>query len=190
LNAKAGVDFPWVAASYEHLLSDQARLAGTPTPQFLINQNVDRFEFELKRQWDDVRAQSTVAYEILNSTIVDSRAWRFGQLLAYQPRPDLLAQISGDQYLVDYPGENRRSNSYLIRGAVDWFTPDGLSISTFAGYREFQDTAIPSDEIVDCGVRVRWTYKNLEVLPSFTWTDYRSRLNDVRAELRITRRFF
>jgi hypothetical protein len=187
---KVGVDFPWVAAFYEHALSEQTRLAGTPAPQFLIDQNLDRFEFELRRQWNAVRAQSTVGYEILKSTIVDSNAWRFGQLLSYQPRSDLVAQISGDQYLVDYPGENRRSNSYLVRSTVDWFTPVGLSVSTFAGYREFRDTAIPSDEIVDCGVRMLWSYHNLDVSPSFTWTDYRSRLNDVRGELRITRHWF
>ena len=189
-DAKVGVDFPWVAAYYEHVLSDQARLAGTPSPQFLINQNLDRFEFELRGQWNEVRAQSTVAYEILRSTIVDSNAWRFGQLLSYQPRPDLVAQISGDQFLVDYPEENRQSNSYLVRGTVDWFTPVGLSLSTFTGYREFHDTQIPSDEIIDFGVRAHWTYRNLDVSPSLTWTDYRSRLNDVRAELRITRRWF
>ncbi len=190
LGAKTGVDFPWIAASYEHLLSDQTALAATASPQFLIDQNLDRFEFELRHQWNAVRAQSTVGYEILNSTIVNSNAWRFGQLLSYQPRADLVAQISGDQYLVDYPGESRRSNSYLIRGTVDWFAPLGLSVSTFAGYREFHDTAIPSDEIVDCGVRLRWAYQNLDVSPSFTWTDYRSRLTDVRGELRITRRWF
>ena len=190
LGGRLGVDFPWVAASYEHALSDQTRLAGTPAPQFLINQNVDRFEFELRGQWNELRAQSTVAYEIENSTIVDFNAWRFGQLLSYQPRSDLIAQISGDQYFVDYPGQTRRSTSYLTRGSIDWFTPVGLSVSTFAGYREFHDTSVPSDELVDCGVRVRWTYQNLEVSPSLTWTDYLTRLNDVRGELRVTRHWF
>ena len=189
-SGKIGAVFPWVAASYEHVLSDQARLAGTPNPQSLIDENLDRFEFELRGQWHRVRAQSTVAYEILRSTIVDSNTWRFSQQLAYQPRPELIAQISGDQYLVDYPGDNRRSNSYLVRGTVDWYTAVGVSVAAFAGYREFHDTGIPSDEIVDCGMRLRWTYQRLEVSPSITWTDYRSRLTDVRGELRITRRWF
>jgi hypothetical protein len=188
--ARVGVDFPRVAASYEHALSDQSRLTGTAPPQFLINENVDRFEVELRGQWNEVHAHSIVAYEIQNSTIIDFNAWRFNQLLSYQPRSDLIAQISGDQYLVDYPGQSRHSTSYLVRGSVDWFTPLGLSVSTFAGYREFHDTSVPSDEIIDSGVRVRWTYHNLEVAPSFIWTDYLTRLNDLRGELRITRRWF
>ena len=190
VTARTGVDFAWVAASYEHLFSDQGRLAGTATPGFLINQNLDRFTFELRHQWNAVYVRSALAYEILRSTIVDSNAWRFGQQLSYQARVDLSAQITGEEYLVDYPGQGRQSNSYLVRGSVDWVAPIGLSMSTFTGYREFHDTAVPSDEIVDAGVRARWTFQNLEIMPSFTWADYIGRLNDLRAELRLTRRWF
>jgi hypothetical protein len=190
VTGRLGVDFPLVVASYEHALSDQARLAGTAPPQFLINQNVDRFELELRNNWDNVRAHAIAAYEIQNSTIVDFNAWRFNQLVSYQPRSDLVAQISGNEYFVDYPGQGRHSSSYLVRGNVDWFTSAGFSISTFAGYRQFHDTSIRSDEIIDSGVRVRWTYHDLEVAPSFTWTDYLTRLTDMRGELRVTRHWF
>jgi hypothetical protein len=190
LGASVGVEFPWVAASYEHALSDQTRLAGTATPGFLIDQNLDRFRLELRGQWNGVWAQSAVAYEVLRSTIIDSNAWRFGQLLAYEPRPDIVAQISSDQSLVDYPGQERRSDAYFVRGTVDWFGPPGLSVATFAGYRFFHDTSVPSDELVDAGVRLRWSYRNLEISPSFTWADYRGRLTDMRGEVRITRSWF
>ncbi|MFI5398476.1 MAG: hypothetical protein ACHQ9S_23335 [Candidatus Binatia bacterium] len=190
LNAQAGVEFPWLAASYEHALSNQTRLAGTPTPQFLINQNFDRLKLELRRQWNDFRVRSAVAYETLRSTVVDSNTWRFDQLVAYQPSSEIVAQIYGDQYFVDYPGQSRRSQSYLARATIDWFPPIGVSVTTFTGYREFHDTAIPSDEIIDAGVRARWTFHNLEVSPSVTWTDYRSRLSEIRGELRITRHLF
>lgn len=190
VGAKLGVDFPWITASYEHLLSDQSRLSGTTTPGFLIDQNLDRFRVELKGHWHAVRAQSAVGYEILRSTLVDSNTWHFGQLLAYQPRADIVAQISGDQYLVDYPGEGRHSDSYLVRGTIDWFSVVGLSVSTFGGYRAFHDTSVPTDELVDAGLRLRWTYRNLEVAPTFTWADYMNRLTDIRGELRITRHLF
>jgi hypothetical protein len=190
LGARLGVDFPWVTASYEHALSDQSRLAGTTTRGFLLDQNVDRFRMDVKGQWNGVRAQSGVAYEILRSTLVDSNAWRFGQSLAYQLRPDIIAQISGDQSFVEYPGAARRSDSYLVRGALDWFGATGLSVSTFAGYRAFRDTSVPRDELVDAGVRLRWTYRSLEIAPSFTWADYMNRLTDMRGELRITRSLF
>lgn len=190
LDARTGVDFPWGGASYEHILSDQSRLSGQSTPQFLVTQNLDRFKVEVRRQRDGLRAQSTLAYEILHSTIVDSNALRLGQQLAYQPRFEINAQISGDEYFVDYPGQARRSESYLARASVDWTPPMGFTVTPFAGYRTFHDSDIPSDEIVEAGVRMRWTYRNLEFFPSFTWTDYRSKLNDVRGEFRIIRHFF
>ncbi len=190
LNARTGVDFPWFAVAYEHALSDQTRLAGTPSPQFLINQNLDRFKLELRHEWDRFRAQSSVAYEILRSTVVDSNALRFDQILMYQPRPDLVVQFNGDQYFVDYPGQHRRTDSYLARGTIEWFTPVGITVSTFSGYRAYQDTGVPSDQIIDTGVRARWTYHRFEISPAFTWTDYRNRLTDVHAELRITRHLF
>lgn len=190
VNARAAVEFPWFAVAYEHTLSNQSRLSGTATPQFLIDENLDVFTLELRHRWNQLRAQSTISYEILNSTIIDSRTWRFGQLLSYQPRLDLTAQISGDQYFIDFPGEDRRSDSHLVRATVDWFAPIGAAISPFAGYRAFHDTGTQDDEIVDVGVRMRWTYRNLEISPSFSWSDYRRRLNDVRAQLQITRHFF
>lgn len=190
VGAKTGVEFPYVAASYEHALSDQTRLSGTATPGFLINQNLDRFRFELRGQWNRVRAQSAVAYEILRSTIVDTNTWRFDQLLSYQPRPDIVTQLSGDQYIVEYPGQVRQTNSYLVRGGIDWFTATGVTVSAFGGYRAFHDTSVPGDELIDAGLRLRWTYRNLEVAPSFTWADYTTRLDDIRGELRITRHLF
>jgi len=190
VGTRVAADFQWVAASYEHLLSDQNRLAGTASPQFLINQNLDRLRGDLRHRWGNVRAQSSVAYDILSSTIVDSNTLRFGQLLSYQPSLPVMAQLSGDQYFVDYPGETRRSESYLVRGTLNYLTPFGLSIATVAGYRSYHDTDVPSDEIVDFGVRMHWSYHSLEVSPSFTWTDYRSRSNDIRGQLRITRHLF
>ncbi len=190
LSARTGIDYRWFGLSYQHVLSDQTRLSGAATPQFLIDQNVDDFSLELRHQWNAVRGQSTVAYEIFNSTIVDSRSWRFSQLLSYQPRFDLNAQLSGDQDLIDYPNENRRSESYLVRATVDWLTPIGPSLAPFAGYRSYRDTGTQRDEILDFGVRLRWTFRNLEISQSFSWADYRRRLNDVRAQLQITRRFF
>lgn len=189
-DVRTGVEFPWGATSYEHILSDQTRLSGSSSSNFLIDQNLDRFKLELRQQWSTVRVQSSAAYELVRSTIVDSNALRFGQLLVYQPVQDVSAQLSGDEYFVDYPGQQRHSRSYLARASVDWFTPLGVSVSSFAGYRAFDDSSVASDEIADCGVRLHWTYRNFEVAPSFTWTDYRGRLNDMRAELRMVRRFF
>ncbi len=189
-DARTGVEFPWVIAAYEHALSDQSRLSGTPSPQFLIDQNLDRFKLELRHDWGHLRAQSGAAYEILRSTLIDSNTVRTDQVLAYQPRPDLIAQINGDQYFVDYPGQNRHTTSYLVRGTIDWFAPVGATVSVFSGYRSYHDTAVPSDQIIDIGVRARWAYHNFEISPAFTWTDYHNRLTDIHGELRLTRHLF
>jgi hypothetical protein len=72
-NVRTGAEFSWIAAWYEHVLSDQSRLSGTAPPDFLINQNLDRFRLELRNEWNGVRGQTSLAYEILNSTIVAAR---------------------------------------------------------------------------------------------------------------------
>jgi len=190
LNGRLGVDFPLLAASYEHLLSDQTRLAGTATPEFLTNSNLDRLKLELRDEWDDVRAQSSAAYDILRSTILNSDTWGFDQSVAYQPRTEILAQVSGDQFFIDYPGQGRHSESYLFRATVDWLTPVGVTVSTIAGYRAYYDTAVPSNDIIDAGLRLRWVYQSLEVIPSFTWASYQHQSDDARAELRIVRNLF
>lgn len=189
--AKFGADFPLLSAWYEHLLSNQARLAGTATPGFLINQNIDRWKLELHHHWDEVRAQSSFAYDILRSTVLDANTWAFDQQLAYQPRPELLAQIIGDQILVDYPGEGRHAESYVVRGLIDWTAPAGITVSALAGYRAYYDTGITGNDIVDAGVRLHWVYQNVEVIPSFTWATYsQNHTDDAHAELRIVRNLF
>lgn len=190
LNARLGVDFPWGTASYVHYLSNQNALGGTSAPDILIDENSDVFKVDLRGQWDGLRAQSTIAYGILHSTLIDSRGWQLNQVLSYQMGPDLLAQLGGDEALVDYPGQNRNSQSYLVRANLDWFTPLGLNLSPFTGYRSYQDSAVPSDQIFDIGVLARWVYRDLEVTPSIAWTDYRGRLSSVQAQLRIVRHLF
>jgi hypothetical protein len=190
LNVGVGAEFAWIGLSYEHDLSNQSRLSGTASENFLIDQNLDRFAVDLHHRWDALRGQTTLSYEILNSTIVDSRTWRFSQLLAYQPRSNVDAQLSGDQYWATFPGENRDTQSYLVRASVDWLTPFGATVSPFAGFSAFRDTGTENEDIVDAGIRMRWIYHSLEIAPSFTWADYRRRLNELRAQLQITRRFF
>ncbi|MBI3782249.1 MAG: hypothetical protein HY270_02490 [Deltaproteobacteria bacterium] len=189
--ARTGVEFSWLGAAYEHELSNQTRLSGsTSNPQFLINQNLDRFKVDLKGRWNGLGAQSTAAYELLHSNIVDSKAWRFTEVVSYQLRIDTIAQMTGDQYLIDYPGQKRHADSYLARANVDWFSELGFSVSAFSGFRAYRDSEIPSDQIIDAGVRLRWSYRNLDIAPSFTWTDYRNRLTDIRGELRVSRNLF
>lgn len=188
--AKLGFGFRWATISYEHLLSDEAKLSGESSGQTLVDENVDRFKLELLYQRERMRAESIVSYELLRSTIADSNAWRFMQALSYQLRRDASIQLSGDQYLVDYVHEDRKSRSYLGRLGLEWHGIEGLSVTPFAGYRSFRDSSATKDDIIDWGVRARWTYRSLQVAPTFVWTEYKNRLRDVRAELRITRFLF
>lgn len=190
VSLRTGLEFPWLSLSYEHMLTDQTRLSGTSTPQFLIDQNLDRFQFELRGRWKRLLAHSAVDYEILRSSIVDSNALRFSQLLVYRLSADLVAELDGDENFVDYPGEDRRSKSYLARASVDWTAFDGLSASPFLDYRSFHDSEVLSDDVIEAGLRVHWTYRNVDIFPTVTWIDYRNRMDGVHAELRITRRFF
>lgn len=190
LHAGIGVEFPWFGLSYEHYLSDQHRLSGEATEDFLIDQNSDRVALDVHHDWGTVQAQARVAYEVLSSTLVDSRTWRFSQVLAYQPRADVNARITGDQYWTEFPSEDRNTESYLVRANIDWVSAAGFSVSPFAGYSAYRDTGTQNEEIIDAGIRMHWTYRSIEISPSFTWSDYRRRLNDVRAMLQITRRFF
>lgn len=187
---RIGLEFAWLSLSYEHMMTDQSRLSGTSTPQFLIDQDMDRFQFELRRRWKRLLAQSEVEYEILRSSIVDSNALRFSQLLVYQLNRHIVAELNGDQNFVDYPGEDRRSESYLARASVDWTAFEGLSASPFLDYRSFHDSEVMSDEVIEAGLRVHWTYRSVDILPTITWTDYRGRMDGVHGELRITRHFF
>ncbi len=187
---RTGLEFPWLSLSYEHMMSDQTRLSGTSAPQFLIDQNADRFQLELRSRWKRLLAQSAVDYEILKSSIVDSNGLRFGQLLVYQINAGLVAELTADENFVDYPKENRSSESYLARASIDWTAFEGLSASPFIDYRSFHDSTVMSDVVVEAGMRLHWTYRSVDIFPTVTWTDYRNRMDGVHAELRITRRFF
>jgi len=189
-SVRTGVEFPWMTVSYEHLMSDQSRLSGTSSPQFLIDQNIDRFQLELRGRWKKLIAQSAVDYEILRSSIVDSNGLRFGQLLVYQFSADVVAELTGDESFVDYPQENRHSQSYLARASVDWTILETLTASPFVDYRSFHDSAVMTDDVIEAGMRLHWTYRNVDIFPAITWSDYRDRMEDIHGELRITRRFF
>jgi len=67
-----------------------------------------------------------------------------------------------------------------------------LFADAFAGERALMQTAQPNERITEAGLRVRWMYRNVEILPSIMFTDRQrgdTDSKDFHITLRMIRRF-
>ena len=100
--------------------------------------------------------------------------------------------LSADQALYNYPRLDRQTRTIVGRAMLSYSLGPTIFADSFIGLRRSDETQAPSERIADFGLRVRWTYRNIDVLPSMEFSNRRrgaTDAKDYRATLRMIRRF-
>jgi hypothetical protein len=130
-----------------------------------------------------------VKYDSTQLIYDDRRAKAF---LSYRPISDLTLTLTGDVYRTDYTLPVRQSRGYNARFEVNWYAPGGALLTGYANHHLYEDTQLPTDEVSEGGVRLRWNWRLMELnaVAALGERNYgTTHLTDRRFLFNIVRRF-
>ena len=189
--ANLNVDFRWIGVFLSHEQSDQTLLSGQDNG-FLTNRRLDTARLELRGDWERIRGSASAQYQALDSTQVAYTSWEYGQFLTVLPMPGLVLNLSAHEAFFDYTIPKRVSTRLSTRGDLTWTPLPSLFVNVYAGLRSSEDSELPSESVREAGVRIRWTYGKVEVVPNFRWVEFErgpTRNTDTSFDVRVIRRF-
>ena len=187
----ASVDYRWIRPYFMHEQTDQKLISGQDG-RFLDNQRSDTIGTELRYDGQRLRASILGEGRNYNSHRLAYNMLRSNQFLAYSILADLTATLTGDQSFSFYSRPTRETQTFGGRVTLSYALNGALFADAFAGIRALKDTTVPSERIIETGLRVRWMYRKVEILPSIEFTDRQRGETDSKnfhIVLRMIRRF-
>lgn len=185
------VDYGWIRPFYYHEQTHQTALSGRDT-QFLDNHRADGLGTELRYDGNLMTASLSAEVERYTSSRQAYNAFRSSQGFAYRFTPELTFTLRTEESFYSYSRPDRERRLITGRATLAYQFGGELSADAFAAFRDLNDTTEPKERIAEAGVRVRWTFRSVEVLPSFRLIDRRRGAFDNRdyeMVLRLIRRF-
>ncbi len=186
------VDYRWIRPYFIHEQTDQKLISGQDG-RFLDNQRSDTLGTELRYEGQRLRASILGEGRNFNSHRSAYNMLRSNQFLAYTIMPDLLLTLTGSEYFSFFSRPQERETKSLDgRVTLSYALGGTLFADAFAGERALMQTAQPNERITEAGLRVRWMYRKVEILPSIMFTDRQRGDADSKnfhIALRMIRRF-
>ncbi len=186
------VDYRWIRPYFIHEQTDQKLVSGRDG-RFLDNQRSDTIGTELRYDGQRLRASILGEGRNFNSHRSAYNMLRSNQFLAYTIMPDLLLTLTGSESFSFFSRpQQRETRSFDGRVTLSYALGGTLFADAFAGERALMQTAQPNERITEAGIRVRWMYRKVEILPSIMFTDRQRGDTDSKnfhITLRMIRRF-
>lgn len=185
------VDYRWIRPYYIHEQIDESRVSGQDG-QFLDDQRSDTAGMELRHDGQRISASLLGEVQRFVSGRVAYDTVRSNQFLRASLLPELSLTLSGDEAWFDYSLPARRTRILNGRLTLSYLLGASLFADAFVGVRHLKDSSVPTERTLEAGLRVRWTFRKLEVDPSLEFFDRRrgdTDTKDFRAMVRIIRRF-
>lgn len=188
------LDYRWIRPYFIHEQSDQRLISGQDG-RFLDSQRSDTLGTELRYDGDRLRASLLGEAKNFTSKRVAYDMARSNQFLSYRILPEMNLTLSADQTFMSYSRPQRDTLTLAGRATLSYITYIwGTNIFTeaFAGIRTLATTSMPNERIFETGLRMRGSYRKVEVLPSIEFFDRRrgeTDTKDIRIMLRMIRRF-
>lgn len=185
------LDYGWVRPFYYHEQSHQTALSGRDT-QFLDNHRADGLGTEFRYDGNLMTAGLRAEVERYTSKRQAYNAFRSSQSFGYRFSPDLTFSLRAEESFYSYSRPDRERRLITGRASLSYQFGGELFADAFAAFRDLNDTTEPKERIAEAGVRVRWIFRSVEVLPSFRLIDRRRGATDTRdyeIVLRLIRRF-
>ena len=150
---------------------------------------------ELRYDGSRLRASLLGEARRARSTQVDDDSLRGNGFVDFTILPQLTARLSADYVITEFSDPHRETRSQAARaGLIYSFSTFGSTVFVDAstGYRRLEDTAQPSDQLIEARLAVRWLYRKLEFSPSFEFFERQrgdTTTTEYRAIVRTIRRF-
>ena len=187
----ASVNYRWIRPYFMHEQTDQKLVSGRDG-RFLDNQRSDTIGTELRYDGQRLRASILGEGRNYSSHRIAYNMLRSNQFLGYSVLPDLMLTLTGDQSFSFFSRPQRETQTFGGRATLSYALDSALFAEAFAGIRALKDTTVPSERIIETGLRVRWKYRKVEILPSIEFTDRQRGDTDSKnfhITLRMIRRF-
>jgi len=190
-HADVSLDYGWIRLFAAHDQSEQERVSGQDG-RFLDDQRLDSVGAELR--YDGPRATASVLGEArrFTSTRLSYDTLRSSQSVSLPVGRDLTLNLTADEALDDYRGQDRQSRRLAGRATVTYLLGADLLAELVVGAQWLDDTLFPSEEVRAARLRVRWRIRKLEVNPTVEYYDRRrgdTDTREIRAALQVIRRF-
>lgn len=185
------VDYRWIRPFFIHEQSNQSLVSGRDG-QFLDDIRSDTVGTEFR--YDGTRARGRLLAE---ARWYDSRRLAYNSFRSTESgiffiSPELTLNLNADQSLFDFSVPNRQSRTFNNRATLTYTPGPNLFVDAYAGIRWLLDSDVPTERVTEAGVRARWFFRKIEIIPSLQFFD-RNRgdtdSKEYRAMLRIVRRF-
>jgi hypothetical protein len=181
------LDFGWIRPYYIHEQFDQNLTWGTGA-QFLDQQRIDALGIQFRYDGDFFRGSlggEARRFQSVQQSSYD--ALRSSLTMGFSLASDLALSLGASQSYTTYVNPERITRIYTTNVALTW------GIAELAGQMYWNYDTISPTQIVGNGTfRLRWFFRALEVIPSFTYI-YREQgnsiLNQYQAVLSVVRRF-
>ncbi len=191
LHADLNVDYRWIRVFFSHDQTDQSLVSGRDG-RFLSDERSDTVGAELR--YDGSRLHASLLGEAtrFRSTQVDYDTLRASGFLDWAILPELTFRLNADYIVTEFSDPRRETKSQAARAALFYTFGSSLLVEASAGFRRLEDTAQPTDQLIEARLQARWFYRKIEVSPTFEFFD-RQRGNttttEYRAIVRTIRRF-
>ncbi len=189
--ADASVDYRWVRPYLIFERIDQNLVSGQDG-RFLSDVRSATAGTELR--YDGQRLQASLLGEVQHYTSrpVAYDAARSTQFVGFTILPNLTLTLSADEAWFQYSQPRRQTRTLSGRATLNYALDASLFAEAFGGMRLLKDTLVPTERTLEAGLRVRWTFRRIEVDPTLQFIDRRlgeTNTKDYRAILRLIRRF-
>ncbi len=185
------VDYRWIRPYFAHEQSDQHLVSGQDG-RFLDDVRSDTVGTELRYYGQRIRASVLGEARSYKSHRVAYDAFRSNQFLGFTILPELTLTLNADEAWFDYSLPQKHTQTLSGRATLSYILGASLIADAFAGIRHLKDSEVPTERNIEAGLRVRWTFRKLEIDPSFEFFDRRrgdTETKDYRVTLHIIRRF-
>lgn len=186
-----GLNYKWIRPYFIHEQTDQNLISGRDG-RFLDDRMSDTLGAELRYQGRRLRASLLGEGRHFSSHRNPYDSIRLNQYVGFNILPELILNLNAQQAFFSYSRPRRETQTFTERITLTYALGGNLFADASAGASLLRQSFVPSERTIDAGLRVRWLYRSIEVLPSLEFSDRQRGDADTkqfRLTLRLTRRF-
>ena len=185
------LDYRWIRPYFMHEQTTQTPVSGSGS-QFLTDSRSDTAGMELRYDSQLLRAGITGERRWYHSTQLSYDGTRSTQFVTFYPVSNLTLGFNAEETFFNYSDPKRETQSYSGRTTLTYLWNSSLFLDAFGGYRRLNDSQVPMEQITEAGLRARYYYRNIEISPTFQFTNQQrgdTNSREFRVMLQMIRRF-
>lgn len=163
-NFNASVDYGWIRPFFLFEQTVETRLSGQ-ADGFLNDELRRTIGTELRYDGQRFFANATGEFQQYTSDRTEFDRFRIAERANFIVNPDLRIGVTGDQFLTRYTKPKRDNRGAGLRARLDYHWSPSLSGDAVLGVLYFKESDGPEEFTGEVGAGLRWTYRNVEVIP-------------------------